>query len=136
MPLPKINLRYIRRVLRFIEGGPKLRFDMSTYGDHAANEFPGEELNKTELRKLGYPECGTRACFAGWCVLLQHKKKDWSEIVEGVNISDTAQKLCGFTDDEADTVFDGVYGPFSSQLKSLKSRLNDVLANRGSKARI
>lgn len=136
MPLPKINLRYIRRVLRFIESGPKLRFDMRTYLDHADNVLLKEERTKKNLRALGYPECGTRACFAGWCVLLQLPKKEWAYAAYKLDILRVATQLCGFTEDEAYSVFDAAYGTFTQQLRELKSRINDVLAERDFRERV
>ena len=132
--LPKINLKYIRKVLRFIENGPRLRLDMGTYHNYAEPD----RYTKKELRAARYPACGTKACFAGWGVMLQLKPEEWKDVVYGT-VAPKARKLFGFTMDESDIVFAGegmLYSTFSRQLRGLKESINTVLRNRGMKERI
>jgi hypothetical protein len=132
--LPKINLPYIRKVLRFIERGPKLRFDMGTYHDHV----DPKDHDAKELRELHYPACGTKACFAGWAVMLQRKPDEWADVRYN-EVAPEARELLGFTYDEADCVFTGEgcnYSSFAKQLRGLKRSLREVLRGRGIKAKL
>jgi|HubBroStandDraft_3_1064219.scaffolds.fasta_scaffold445040_2 hypothetical protein len=56
---PEINVKYIRKVLRFIENGPKLRFDMGTY----INRVDPKENTKLELREMEYPPLRDQGVF-------------------------------------------------------------------------
>jgi hypothetical protein len=132
--LPKINLPYIRKVLRFIERGPKLRFNMRTYHDHV----DPKDHNAKELRVMRYPSCGTKACFAGWAVMLQRKPEGWAD-VEYSTVAAKARQLLGFTEVEGDIVFAGEgcnYSTIAKQLSALKHSLREVLRGRGIKAKL
>jgi hypothetical protein len=131
--LPKINLPYIRKVLRFIERGPKLRFDMRTYHDHVDTKHHDAK----ELREMRYPACGTKACFAGWAVMLQRKPEQWDD-VNYDEVAQDARELLGFTYEESECVFTGgcKYSTFAKQLSGLKRALREVLRGRGIKAKL
>lgn len=136
--MSEINIKYIRKVLRFIEKGPKKRFEMRTYISYCDPKTHSRQW----LKSAGYPACGTQACFAGWAVLMQEKPSRWRSWSIGGHpnsISRRAMELCGFDDNEATYVFAGpacwIMG-FDNQLRLLKRSINEVLRDRGMKERV
>jgi hypothetical protein len=137
---PAINLKYIRKVLHFIESGPKERFEMRTYYRFLDTKLVDQQY----LHAQGFPDCGTQACFAGWGVLLQVSKDKWRQKAQDIRLHkpgfrESARKLFGFTEGEADFVFEGRSAEaigYAKQLRELKRSINTVLAGRGMKQRV
>ena len=89
--MAKLNVKLLNRIKRHLIAEPK-RYDQATW----AREVSGK----------GAPACGTRACIAGWAVLLSVPKPEWSQwIGADSEIADKAQDLLGLTNDERGVLF-------------------------------
>jgi hypothetical protein len=132
--MKKINMKLVRKVLAHVKGDLR-RLSMQVYGVHA-----GE---RDQLRT--YPACKTKACFAGWAVLLTTPKKRRSKLFDknGWMNADTvprhAQRLLGLGMGESFNIFSGRASCTSGakrQFSQLKKDINDVLKERGMKERV
>lgn len=127
---PEINMAEIRKVLSHIEENVN-RLEMAYFA-----------AQRNELEKpdgMEWPECGTKACFAGWQVLLSSSPEEWKRICSAndIHFVELAQKGFGFTYDEARDVFSG-WGSLepANQLRDLKTAINIVLSLRGMEERV
>ena len=78
--------------------------------------------------------CGTRACFAGWAVLLSTPIGKWWEVRYGGNarpMKEVARELLGLTYDEAHTLFQGVDYANQRNVYIVKDRLRRIRTARG-----
>lgn len=131
--MAEINMKLVRKVLAHVKGDLK-RLKMSVYGQ----QREGREGKK------GYPACETRACFAGWTVLLTTPKKKWAKLffksfMDPEQTASRAQKLLGLTDGERYHIFSGRATnrwTTVSQFSQLKKDINGVLKGRGMKERV
>lgn len=131
MKNPKINKVMIRHVLKHIKEDLR-RLNMCTWG------------TKVDPESAYSPPCGTRACFAGWAVLLNTPKDQWPYLFHldfnsGENrmssyTREQATKLLGFNRNEAISIFGGVSlskRTSEGQYNQLVRDINKVLKNRG-----
>lgn len=135
--LPQINVPLIRKVLAHIKDQPK-RLEMGTWHLHVGRR-------EAKALRSPYPDCGTRACFAGWLYIKSAKSKAESdrrlkETSPSLStIRQQAQLAVGFTWDEAEDVFSGdavAETGFKRQFAALRRELNAVFVRRGLKARV
>lgn len=110
MKLPKLNVRLLRRIQKHLRADPR-RYNQRIWAK--------DIRFYRRYAPLEVPECGTRACIAGWAVLLSTKsKKEWWKWVEKscrmvINpegnrefaIALKARKLLGLSEDEAFFLF-------------------------------
>jgi hypothetical protein len=130
----QLNTRLIQKVMRHIKGDLR-RLEMSAYAySEDEDEYGGEEFAK----------CGTKACFAGWAVLLNRKESDWKKLIHtDYDFHEAARKLLGLNDSEASSIFTGPgfdvasfgAGPIK-QYAEVRKSVNEVLVARGSKVRV
>lgn len=148
MRKPKINLKMIRRVLRHVEADQR-RLGMWAWAEFWTNEAL---VKFRDGKNCSIPPCGTIACMAGWTCILngrntaaqveksiaKYAKKDSDGSLALFHYQKKARKILGFTKDEAEKVFQGdaVYAWHLSQLATLKRVINEVLADRGMRARV
>jgi len=140
--MKEINVKEIKRVLKHVRGDMR-RLDMATYGVLENTPSAAEYKN--------FPACGTKACLAGWTVLLNTPKKNWNKLFTANDTSyaeaglmkdgthEKAAKILGFNEAEAETIFTGasMYTKGAkAQYKELVEDINQVLKNRGMKERV
>jgi len=138
---PKLQVAKIKKVLKHITEDLR-RLEMGIWGTFISEE----ELKEMRLsEKRNYPTCGTKACFAGWAVLLEVKRNRWSKLFDSGghmhvgSISRKAQKILGLTKEEARSLFVGRAcneWEAKDQLISLKEILNNIFMEHGSKVRV
>lgn len=118
---PKLNEKLIAETLRHIEKFPE-SYDQN------------DVVRQCQLSRK--TPCGSIGCFGGWGYLLQFEKgvrrnQVYKVLNLDTNVLSKAEKLFGFTPDEADFVFDGSEtGDPKSNLKLIKDRLALVRIRR------
>lgn len=111
MNVPKLNETLIGKVLTHIKTFPA--------------SYDQDDVASTCNITKGTP-CGAIGCFGGWAVLLSYPKAKRAAIADSVRL-DKAQELVGFTDGEADFVFDATgTGDSKKDYKTIVSRLKEV----------
>jgi len=144
MATRKINMKLVREVLTHIKEDLH-RLNMGSYGIlKGSRDAEDEELLENLINPDHWPSCNTKACFAGWTVLLNTPKKEWQKLfLKDGSMRDSthtkARKMLGFTDYEAETVFAGnaLYGNTArEQFQYLKQDINEVLLERGMEERV
>lgn len=130
----KLNERLIARVIKHIREDFR-RFEMSFYGVKAGTSAAdGEYLNEPETK---WPSCNTKACFAGWAVLLSTPKRKWNTLFTKSGnmrypfVRNQAAKLLGLNNDEAENLFTcGMTGSPRKDLKDVERVLNNIRKER------
>jgi hypothetical protein len=162
--LPAINMPEIRKVLAHIEGDLR-RLEMRKWGitkGYVAKVIPlvtarvagvpPEEVSEVDVEYLkvlkrldeaGWAQCGTRACFAGWQVLLSIPRDEWFKVMTDeremmTEVREQAAEAFGFTHDEGYAVFmpSNQKETPEEQLALLKKTINEVLEERGMTERV
>jgi hypothetical protein len=134
----KINVAMFKKVMKHIKKDIR-RLEMGLYG--IKKNSPGE----WEICDTHWAACNTKACLAGWTVLLNTPKKDWPNlfIVNGQMRSHTtstkAAKLLGLDSYEADALFTGnaTYETTPrTQYEVLQEEINKLFEEKGIKDRV
>jgi hypothetical protein len=135
----QIEVKKIQKTIKFIETQLS-RLEMNLYGIKKGSP----EAKTSGFTSNRWPSCHTKACFAGWTVLLETPKREWNKLFrkDGLMRGSThgkAARILGLTAGEASDIF---IGPATwelttkSQLRALKISINQVFADRGIKERV
>ena len=140
--MKKINVKEIKRVLKHIKSDIR-RLEMSVWG-FKKDSAEAEILTPDVADKKYWPACSTKACFAGWAVLMNTPKTKWKSLFNkdgGMKqgISGKAEKILGLTEEEAEIIFRGPSTYLEGgkeQFKQLRRDINQVFVQRDLKDRV
>jgi hypothetical protein len=135
-PFTKSQVALFRKVVAHVEEDLR-RLNMSEWGTHYSekallDDFSGDK----EAMRKEWPACNTKACFAGWAVVLNKPVRQRKAFLARYSFWSKAakdgQKALGLTEEEAEELFYLGNGYDSeSDLKLIKERLNQIFADRG-----
>ena len=120
MKLPKLNVKLLRRIQKYITKFPK-RYNQGNWGTVTDGDYVHPKL------------CNTQACIAGWAVFLTvspKTRKKWYSDIGG--IPRKAQKILGLTEEESSELFDTNPGPDTGVEGAVIGcrRIDELIASR------
>lgn len=148
MAQKEINMKLMRKVLAHIKSDFR-RLNMGTYGELKGSE--SAQMEKEEgclVNPNRWPSCNTKACMAGWTVLVSTPKSQWKSLFEKdgdmkTSTHSKARKLLGLSVEEANEIFTGNAcwpscwpSTAKEQYSLLKEDINEVLEARDMKERV
>jgi hypothetical protein len=144
----KINVELFKKIIAHAKKDLR-RLEMQVWGARKGSNYAKELKEEDGIftgrgKQSQWPVCNTKACCAGWAVLLSTPKSKWKSwfLSNGKMKDDAIRKateLLGLDEYQADSIFRGngaYYNKPARQLEALRVDINTVFEAAGLKDRV